>query len=81
MAFWLKFAGVSGAMGLAIMFALWMIGLPPRHLWLLAFWPSQFVGLGMDGVNLFTEMVLQFAIYAAFGLVLGFVFRIVRSNA
>lgn len=65
-----KAAGVSGLTGLVAMYALWRTGLPPRHLWLLAFWPSQAVGLGTDGVQVVPEMALQFGIYAVIGFAL-----------
>jgi len=81
MAFCLKVAAISGFVGLVAMFALWMPGLPPHHFWLLAFWPSQIVGMGMDGVQILPEMAIQFVIYGIAGFLLGLIIKVVRRNA
>jgi hypothetical protein len=79
MAYWIKSAAISGLVGLLIMAALHFIG--SSYLWELCFWPSQFGGIGTDEVHWVPEVIIQFSIYALFGLGIAFVSRLVARKA
>ncbi len=79
MTYWIKSGVISGLVGLLVMAALHFIG--SSHLWELCFWPSQLVGIGTDDVHWVPEIVVQFAIYAFFGLGIAFVSRLVARKA
>lgn len=78
MTYYFKLACISGLLGVVIMFAMWFKGIPPTHLWLLVFWPSQIVGMGTDRVEVFPETIMQFVLYSVLGLTIGAGMKVVR---
>ena len=79
MAYWIKSATISGLVGLLVMAALHFIG--SSHLWELWLWPSQIGGIGTDEVHWVPEIIVQFSIYAFFGLGIAFVSRLIAGKA
>lgn len=69
----------GGLLGLLIMFGIWLLG-HRTPLWLLVLWPSQFVGMGFDGVNWPVDVVTQMLLYGLAGWAIGLCLRVRRGE-